>query len=416
MTSPSPADRSLATRPLAARRSGARRASVRGLAAAAALALGLPLLAACTDNVPAAADDAPADPRALTVTASDTTCELSATTAPSGNLRFSVTNSGTQVNEFYLLASDGLRIVGEVENIGPGLTRDLVLQAAPGQYVTACKPGMVGDGIRADFTVTDSGESPAATEDEKALVEQATTLYAAYVRDQTDQLLTKTKEFTQAYAAGDDDRARQLYAVARVHWERVETVAESFGDLDPEMDAREADLEPGQTWTGWHRIEKDLWPARAKDYTALTAAQRKQYADNLLTNTTTLHERTRTMTFTADQIANGSKGLLDEVATGKVTGEEEYWSRTDLWDFQANVDGARVAFDGLKPLLQARGETALMDQIEAKFVALQKLLDTHTDGDGFVYYNELTPEQVKQLSDAVNALSEPLSKLTAAVI
>ena len=59
------------------------------------------------------------------------------------------------------------------------------------------------------------------------------------------------------------------------------------------------------------------------------------------------------MTFTADQIANGAKGLLDEVATGKVTGEEEYWSRTDLWDFQANVDGARVAFDGLKPLLQA---------------------------------------------------------------
>ena len=99
-----------------------------------------------------------------------------------------------------------------------------------------------------------------------------------------------------------------------------------------------------------------------------------------------------------------------------MTGEEEYWSRTDLWDFQANVDGARVAFDGLKPLLQARGETALMAQIQEKFTALQTLLDQHKDGDGFVTYDKLTPDQVKQLSDAVNALSEPLSKLTAAVI
>ena len=192
---------------------------------------------------------------------------MSAATAPSGNLRFSVTNTGSKVNEFYLLAEDGLRIVGEVENIGPGLTRDLVLQAAPGKYFTACKPGMVGDGIRAEFTVSDSGETLAPNEDEKELVAQANTLYAAYVRDQTDQLLAKTQEFTTAFTAGDFDRARELYAPARVHWERIETVAESFGDLDPEMDAREADLEPGQKWTGWHRIEKDLWPQRAEGYT-----------------------------------------------------------------------------------------------------------------------------------------------------
>ena len=65
-----------------------------------------------------------------------------------------------------------------------------------------------------------------------------------------------------------------------------------------------------------------------------------------MANTETLDEQIRKLTFTADQIANGSRGLLDEVATGKVTGEEEYWSRTDLWDFQANVDGARVGFEG----------------------------------------------------------------------
>ena len=194
-------------------------------------------------------------------------------------------------------------------------------------------------------------------------------------------------------------------------------MAESFGDLDPEMDAREADLEPGQKWTGWHRIEKDLWPERAEGYTPMTKAERTEYADNLLANTDTLYERTRDMTFTADQIANGAKGLLDEVAKGKVTGEEEYWSRTDLWDFQANVDGARVGFDGLKPLLQARGETELMDQIQDKFTALPDASWTSArKATASSPTTSSTPNQVKQLSDAVNALAEPVSRLTAAVI
>ena len=199
-----------------------------------------------------------------------------------------------------------------------------------------------------------------------------------------------------------------------MHWERIETVAESFGDLDPSMDAREADLEPGQTWTGWHVLEKDLWPP-ATGYTPLTPEQGKAITDQLVADTATLYDRTRDMTFTADQIANGSKGLLDEVATGKVTGEEEIWSHTDLWDFQANVDGARVGWEGLQPLLQTRNPE-LDRELATRFADLQALLDQHKQGDGFVGYDTLTTDQVKALSDAVNALSEPLSQLTAAVI
>ena len=137
--------------------------------------------------------------------------------------------------------------------------------AAPeGDYVTACKPGMKGEGIRSDFTVTASDEKVEVSADDQELVDQANANYKAYVQDQSDQLVAKTQEFVDLYKAGDDDPARALYADARVHWERIETVAESFGDLDPMMDAREADLEPGQKWTGWHLIEKDLWPARAE--------------------------------------------------------------------------------------------------------------------------------------------------------
>ena len=41
-----------------------------------------------------------------------------------------------------------------------------------------------------------------------------------------------------------------------------------------------------------------------------------------------------------------------------------------------------------------------------RFEELQVLLDETRDGDGFVFYDELSEDQVKQLSDAVNALGE----------
>ena len=320
------------------------------------------------------------------------------------------------MTEFYLLGEDGLRIVGEVENIGPNLSRPLVVSAPAGSYQTACKPGMKGDGIRQDFTVTESDEAVTVDADDPAVVTQAQDNYKAYVEDQSAQLLTKTQQFVELYKAGDDEAARALYPDARVHWERIETVAESFGDLDPRMDAREADLEPGQEWSGWHLIEKDLWPARAEDgYEPLTDAQRAEYADMLLADTEVLDGRIQELTFTIDQIANGSRGLLEEVATGKVTGEEEYWSRTDLWDFQANVDGARVGFEGVEPILETK-DPELAEELTARFAALQVLLDAQRQGEGFTLYDDLTPDEVKDLADAVNALSEPLSQLTAAVL
>jgi iron uptake system component EfeO len=332
--------------------------------------------------------------------------------APAGTVTFKVKNTGSKVTEFYLYAEDGKRIVGEVENVGPGLTRDLVLTAAPGEYVSACKPGMEGDGIRGEFTVTDSGKVASASEAEQANIERATDGYADYVKHEAEELLEETADFVTAYKAGDDAKARSLYATARVHWERIEPVAESFGDLDPKMDLREADLEEGQKWTGWHRIEKDLWPPAR--YTAMTKAQRARYADDLIKNTKTLHERVQRTQYDVTQLANGSKELMDEVATGKITGEEETWSHTDLYDFQANVDGAKTAFELLEPILESR-DPELEEKIDEAFDALQGMLDKYRKGDGFVSYDTVTEPQRKELSDGVNALSEPLSKMAGVV-
>nr|WP_035742176.1 iron uptake system protein EfeO [Arthrobacter sp. MA-N2] len=378
----------------------------------AAAAAAVPLvLAGCTDNAQTSGPSASAGP--IQVTSTTAECKVSTGSVPSGNLSFAVKNEGTEVTEFYLLAEDGLRIVGEVENIGPGLTRNLVVTAPAGKYTTACKPGMQGDGIRSAFEVTDSGNKTAVDADFQKLVDTGVQQYTAYVKDQTEQLVTGTKAFADAYASGDTTKARELYAATRMHWERIEPVAESFGDLDPKLDAREADLEPGQEWTGWHRAEKDLFPPTG--YTALTAAERAKIAAQLVADTEELGKRTRTVALSADKLGNGAKELLDEVARGKVTGEEEVWSHTDLWDFQANVDGARIAFENLKPALTQK-DAALATSLDDKFTALQAELKKHAKGDGFAYYNELSPAQVQQLATLVDALGEPLSKLTSAVV
>ncbi|QYH36777.1 iron uptake system protein EfeO [Salinibacterium sp. M195] len=381
-----------------------------GYAAAATIAA-LALSGCVANNTAATANNT------ITVDSSAEECAVSAAEAASGNLIFSVTNSGDQVTEFYLLADDGLRIVGEVENIGPGISRDLVVLAQPGDYFTICKPGMIGEGIgKAAFTVTDSGEDLSFSGDIAEQVDAANANYKSYVKDQIENLVVGTEDFAAAYIAGDDDTARALYAPTRVFWERVETVAESFGDLDPRMDLREADLEDGQEWTGWHAIEKDLWPADAEaGFEAYDQSKREALASQLVADTNTLYNNVQDLEFTLDQQTNGAIGLLDEVASGKVTGEEEFWSHTDLWDFQANIDGARVLYEGVRDILIEK-DADLATTLDAEFDQLQTLLDAQKEGDGFRLYTELSTSEIRAFSDQVNALAEPLSRLTAVLV
>ncbi|HWM33225.1 MAG TPA: iron uptake system protein EfeO [Pseudolysinimonas sp.] len=388
-------------------------------ATAALLALGL---AGCVPNSPAG--------EAIPVAITDDTCAVSSDTAPSGTVKFELTNSGTDVNEFEILAEDRLRIVGEKENLIPGQTVAYTLQLNPGTYYTACKFQLVGAPIGlAEFTVT--GEPVAADTDEQQLVDEAVTSYVAYIRSQTGELLPAVAAFTEAYAAGEDDTARSLFASTRVFYERIEPTAEAFGDLDPKIDYREVDaLAEGLAWTGFHRIEKDLWPPAAGelnsdgtsallDWAPSTPAQRAGFAADLTSDVQELYDLVSAEDFTVTlaDISNGAIGLLDEVAVGKISGEEDWWSHTDLTDFAANVQGAEVAFGTVTAIAVSKGEQDLVDEIQRQFDALEALLARYGSiEDGFTPYDQVTDAQRNELSDGVNALAEPLSRLTAAVL
>lgn len=264
--------------------------------AGALLSVGAIALTGCTPNSAnnASGGSGGTADGSISVTSTDTACKLSATEVKAGKVTFNVKNEGSKVTEFYVLGSDGLRIISEVENIGPNLSRDLTVELPEGSYKTACKPGMVGDGIKGDLKVVKNESAKPISADEQAMRDTAVTQYSAYVKDQVEALKTDTDEFAKLYQEGKNDEAKAKYAAARIHYERIEPIAEkSYGKtLDLKLDARETDLEEGnvQEWTGWHKVEKDLWQPKAdandgKEYKPLTTEERKQISEKLVKDT-----------------------------------------------------------------------------------------------------------------------------------
>ncbi|MEV3853376.1 iron uptake system protein EfeO [Streptomyces sp. NPDC050095] len=343
---------------------------------------------------------------AIQVTATDDGCKVSKTSFPAGHVELAVENKGSRVTEVEILFPDD-RIVSERENIGPGTKHTLTAEVKSGDYRIACVPGMKGKGHRQDVQATGG---TAAKRNPK--LDQAVADYRAYAQEQADQTLPKVKVFTDAIRKGDLEGAKKAYAPSRIGWERTEPVAESFGDIDPKTDTRADGLEEGQKWTGWHRLEKALWQDKK------IGAEEKTLATQLDKDLADWQQRVGKAVITPTSMANGAKELLDEVATGKVTGEEDRYSHTDLVDFKGNVEGAEKAYDLLKPVAE-KNDAALAKELDKQFAALDTVLDKYrTDKSGydFTSYDKVTKAQRKELSDAVNALAEPLSKLAAAVV
>lgn len=234
--------------------------------------------------------------------------------------------------------------------------------------------------------------------------------YRTWVIGQIDLLLKDTESFVVALKKGDVKEAKRLYPLARMYYERSEPLAEVFGELDPRIDARLADLEEegkGENdWSGFHKIEKILWEKN-------TTAGTEKTADELIADIKELRAKVPTVKVDAELMLTGAVDLLNEVSTSKVTGEENIFSKKDLYDFQSNIEGAQKIYEILKPHLDKK-DKKLSTQIESQFKNVNALLKKYNkskSGYDFIDYDKLTEKQVKELAEAVNKLGEPLSKM-----
>lgn len=232
--------------------------------------------------------------------------------------------------------------------------------------------------------------------------------YKTFALEQMDAFLLETETFVNAFLAGDIEKAKALYPEARMYFERSEPIAESFGDLDPRIDGRLADVqEEGkgeEEWTGYHKLEYALWVKN-------TTQGYEEVANQLLADTKELHALVQTVEVEPDLMITGAVDLLNEVSTSKITGEEEIYSHTDLYDFKANIEGAEKIFEILRDKI-AEKDADLVKTLEAKFTAVNELLAQHeTAENGYISYEELTEEHTQALATAVNQLGEPLSQM-----
>jgi iron uptake system component EfeO len=243
----------------------------------------------------------------------------------------------------------------------------------------------------------------------KTALEHYYTGYQQYVIGEVAKLTPAARKFTDAVRAGDLAAAQQTFASARYFYEEIEPVAESFGDLDPGLDARADDVQddPGK-WTGFHRIEKAIWADRS-------LAGMAPIADKLDADVARLAALVAKTTYQPAQLANGATELLNEVATKKVTGEEDRYSHTDLSDFEANVQGARKAYDLLTSALKQL-DANLAATIGARFDDVVASLKPYQQtGGGYVDYSTVDEDKRHALIGKVNALAEPLSQVAAKV-
>ncbi|MEV6607595.1 iron uptake system protein EfeO [Kutzneria sp. NPDC051319] len=332
-------------------------------------------------------------------------CQPTPSSISSGTVNFKVSNKDAgAVTEAELMS--GTQMLGEQENLTPGLDGGFSLELAKGDYQIYC-PGAKQE--KWDFHVT--GQASKSWKDNPALV-TATTDYGKWVLDQVNQLVTSTQTFADAVKAGDIAKAGVAYGPARVFYEKVEPVAEIWGDLDKNIDGRADDFDNPADFKGFHRIEQAVFEAKKLDGMG-------PVADELVANVTKLQQLVAKAGYQPAEIANGATELVDEIQKSKVTGEEERYSHIDLVDFKGNLDGSMEAFSVLLPALQ-RNAPDVAKTVQDRAAAVSAALKPYEQSPGYlntgyVDYSTVTKDQQKVLSQAVNALGEAMSQVAGKV-
>lgn len=247
--------------------------------------------------------------------------------------------------------------------------------------------------------------------------------YKTYATGQVDELVELTTVFTDAVRAGDVAAAQAAYAPSREPWERIEPLAGLVEEIDGAVDARVDNFasvdDPG--FTGWHRLEYLLFAQNTTEGGA-------EFADKLDADLATLQTEFAALDIPPVAVPVGASELIEEVSQGKITGEEDRYSKTDLWDFNANLEGSEAAIERLTPALQ-EADPALLAEIETGFADLQETLAPLRDGDGWQLYClegdgfpsprctgvTVTPETIDTLTAQLASLSENVA-LTAGVL
>lgn len=337
----------------------------------------------------------------INITINDKACEPMELTVPSGEVTFNVKNASGRALEWEILKD--VMVVDERENIAPNLSAKMTTTLLPGEYTMTC--GLLNN-PHGKLIVNDSGFKDTTNQADLDKLIKPLEEYKTYVKTEVSELVKKTTAFTAAIKAGKIEEAKSLFAPTRAHYERIEPIAELFNELDPAIDAREDDFKnkaQDEKFTGFHRLEYALWIDKS------TKGMDK-IADELLNNVKKLESEINVLNFPPSKVVGGAADLIEEVASSKISGEEDRYSHTDLSDFNANVEGSQKIVELLHPLIENKNKTVLAN-IDQQFKQVNAILSKYKKGNTFETYDKLSETDRKALQVPINSLAEDLAKL-----
>jgi high-affinity iron transporter len=348
---------------------------------AALAAAGVMAVATGCGSGSAASPAARAQRQLLRVTLTSKGCSPKKASARSGPMRFVVVNGGTKlVSELEVRKTDGV-VLGEKENVGV-LPGSFHLRLDPGHYVLACPlPYGGGNGtLVVHGRPISNAAAPTARVAGGVSVSQLyepLSRYSAYASGRLATLRAQLATLSDRVREGDLDGARSAWLAAHLSWLRLgqdDGAYGAFGTLGNKIDGT-ADGDAGTTsspsFTGFHRVELDLWHRDHPAATLSDTATLKRLVDSI--NRRTLRGDLPTTTAALDAWVLRCHEILEDALRDSLTQNDDYGSNTDLESVHADVGATHEMLTVLGGLIRPRAP-GLVPTAERRLTAIDAAL------------------------------------------
>ncbi len=288
----------------------------------------------------------------VTVNVSTSKCGTGWTKPVAGHQDFLLDNTDTSPGDVLLTDAKTGAVYAYVEPLAPGTTAHMAVDLGAGTYAFRCV--MEDTDVVVGPAITVTGDAQAAVPPVLPVSQLdmigPTKRYADYVAHALPGLRALVVALRDAIVRNDLAGARSDWLAAHLAYERLGAAYGAFGDADGAINGRPNGRPGGvhdKRFTGFHRVEYDLWHGAATTALAPQATALLHAVDGLVTNFAKQQ-------IDPTEVAIRAHEITENTVQFELTGETDFGSGSNLATAQANLDGTREVLSLLTPLLAKR--------------------------------------------------------------
>ncbi|HHR6029032.1 TPA: EfeM/EfeO family lipoprotein [Providencia alcalifaciens] len=270
----------------------------------------------------------------------------------------------------------------------------LMVSTAHGKALRS--PVQTGDNI-----IIAKGDIPTPEKYQPAIQE-----YLTFVNNELSEMVVQLEKLNQSVQKGQLAQAKAAYIQAHQHYETVRPIIVLFGNTDRTINSRAdyfLDKEKDYRFVGFHLVEYLLFSQQ--DLKAALPA-----SDELLLKGRDLQKRVLTETIEIPKLVQASADFIEMILETKLSGKENIYSQTDLFDMAANAKGSQVIIDVISPFVEAK----TLDQIKENDQKINKIVQSYQLAKGqYAPYSQLKQQDKMTLYSLLTQQAELLATLRA---